>query len=116
MYTRGRVSEDVYQQEMGLIRTRRKWLGEQRERLKAQLADLERYSFHEADVDALRGRVETRLSYANADDRRFVLEAVGTPVIVNEGGTWKVEIRVPRAAAETEDLQIAPARPESNDT
>ena len=116
MYTRGRVSEDVYQQEIALIRTRRKWLAEQRERLKSQLADLERYSFQESDVDALRERIETRLSHANADDRRFVLEAVGTRVIVNHGGIWEVEIRVPKADTQTEELQIATTRPESNYT
>ena len=37
--SRGQVNEDVFNQEVGLIRTRQRWLTEQRERLEQQLLD-----------------------------------------------------------------------------
>ena len=115
-YTRGKVSEDVYQQEIGLIRTRRKWLTEQRQRLESQLAQLNECNINDDDLKMLRTRVANRLDQAAPEDRRFVLEAVGTQVLVDEGGRWEVEIHVPRAESPAQELQIVTTRPGSNYT
>ncbi len=98
MAARGVVSEAVYEQEAGLIRTKQRWIKEQRERIAGQLADLERHSFNPESVAVLRKRLDARLAGATAEDRRFVLEAVGTKVIVQANGTWELELQVPRGA------------------
>ncbi len=85
--TRGNVSEEVFNQETGLIRTKQRWIAEQRERLERQLADIQRYSFDPQSIEMLRQRLAARLATATPDDRRFILEAVGTKVIVHADGT-----------------------------
>ena len=85
--TRGDVSEEVFNQEIGLIRTRQRWIAEQRDRLEQQLADIQRYSFDPQSIEMLRQRLEARLATETPDDRRFILEAVGTKVMVQADGT-----------------------------
>ena len=112
----GRVSEQVYEQEAGLIRTKLQWIVEQRDRIAEQLADLERYRFDPASVEILRNRLDTRLASATEEDRRFILEAIGARVIVQTDKTWELELQVPREVPEHTDnaLQIANSRPESD--
>ena len=114
----GEVSEQVFEQETGLIRTKLQWIVEQRDRVLAQLADLERYRFDPVSVELLRKRLDTRLSSATEEDRRFILEAIGTKVIVQTDQSWELELQVPREVPEHVDnaLQIANSRPESNST
>jgi hypothetical protein len=115
--SRDKVSERVFTQEIGLIRTRLSWLAEQRELLEHQLANVRRCSFDPEDVKRLRQRLEARLSAATPEDRRFILEAVGTKVIVQADGTWELEIQVPHEIpAPVPALQIVNSRPGSNDT
>ncbi len=110
---RGAVSQSVYEQEVGLMRTKQRWIAEQRERLTGQLADLELHSFQPEGVESLRRRLDARLAGATAGDRRFVLEAVGARIIVQSNGTWELELQVPRGAPEptASGLQIADTRP-----
>jgi len=106
------ITERVFSQEIGLIQTRRRWLAEQREHLEAQLADLRRNSFDPQDVEVLRERLETRLATASADDRRFVLEALSSKVIVQGDGNWELELQVPRSVPESDGaLQVKNNRP-----
>ena len=92
----GKVSDEVFDQEVGLIRTRRRWIAEQRDRLGAQLADLERYSLSPELIGSLRQRLEGHLTGATLQDRRFVLEAVGAEVVAQGNGAWELELEVPR--------------------
>ena len=109
---RGNVSEAVFDQEVGLIRTRQRWLAEQRERLEGHLADIQRYSFDPKSIEILPRRLEAKLETATPDDRRFILEAVGTKVIVQADGTWELELQVPREVqAQEGGLQIVNTRP-----
>ena len=63
----------------------------------------------------LRQRLEARLATETPDDRRFILEAVGTRVMVQADGTWELELQVPREVPPPEGgLQIVNARPECN--
>ena len=105
------VSEQVFQQEVGLIRTRRRWLQEERHRLEQQLADVERLTFSPDAVESLRRRLDERLTRATPEDRRFVLESLGAKVIAYPDATWDMEIELPRQVQS--DLQIAHSRPES---
>ena len=89
----GRVSDEVFEQEGGLIRIRRRCIAEQRRRLEAQLADLERYSLSPETISSLRQRLEGHLAGATLLHRRFVLEAVGAKVVAQGnwgggGGNW----------------------------
>ena len=114
MFTRNKVSEEVYEKEVGLITTRRRWISEQRERLTVQLQQLKRHTFTPEDIDALLCRVRSRLAGASPSDRRFVLEAVGTSVFSRGDGSWEVELEIPKTASE--ELQVVSNQPESNYT
>jgi site-specific DNA recombinase len=108
------VSEQVFQQEVGLIRARRRWLEEERNRLENQLADIERLSFSPDTVESLRCRFEERLERATPEDRRFVLESLGAKVIAFPDGTWDMEIELPRQVQS--NMQIEHSVPGSNST
>ena len=114
--SRGTVSEEVLTQETGLIRTKQLWIAEQKQRLEEQLNDIQRYSFDSRSVDILRQRLEAKLASATPDDRRFILEAIDTTVLVQADGTWELEIQVLREvpAPETDALQIVSTRPGMN--
>ena len=113
---RGAVSEAVFEEEVGLIRTKQRWITEQQERVQGQLADLERYRFDPEVVGLMRERLETRLDGASPEDRRFVLEAINAKAIVQADKTWELEVQVPREAPAHEELQIVNTRPGSNYT
>ncbi len=110
--SRGTVSEEVFNQEIGLIRTKQRWIAEQQERVEHQLEDIQRYSFDPQSIETLRQRLEARLAAATPEDRRFVLEAVGANIIVQADGAWELELQVPREVPTPEsDLQIVNSRP-----
>ena len=112
--TRGGVSEEVFNQEIGLIHTRQRWITERKEVLEQQLLDIQRYSFDPQSIEMLRQRLETRLATATLEDQRFILEAVGAKVLVQADSTWELELQVPREVREPQgDLQIVNTRPES---
>ncbi|MBI2859618.1 MAG: recombinase family protein, partial [Chloroflexi bacterium] len=113
---RGSVSEAVYEEEVGLIRTKQRWIAEQRERVQGQLGDLERYRFDPHVVELMRERLDARLAGATPEDRRFVLESVGAKVIMQADKTWELEVQVPRQVPapdkpEKRDLQIVNSLP-----
>ncbi len=105
----GKVSEEIYGQEIGLIQTRRRWIDEQRQRLEAQIADLECFTVTPESLAALRSRVEERLESASVEDRRFVLDTIGASVITQGDGTWELELKVPREIPT--EVQIANTLP-----
>jgi site-specific DNA recombinase len=113
--SRAHVSEDVFNQELGLIRTRQHWIGEQTERVQAQLSDLERYTVSPEVVSILRQRLEARLARSTPDDKRYILLAVGAKVIAQADRSWELELQVPREVPEPEDaLQIVNSQPGLN--
>jgi len=115
--TRGNVSGKVFDQEVGLIRTRQRWIAEQRDRLEQQLVDIQRYILDPQGIEMLCQRLEAKLATATPDDRRFILEAVGTKAMVKADETWELELQVPREVPALESgLQIVNARLESNCT
>ena len=115
--SRGTVSEEVLNQEIGLIRTRQRWIAEQRQRLEEQLWDVQRYSFDPKNIELLRRRLEARLETPTPEDRRYILNALGVNVLVQSDGTWELELQVPREVPQPDgDLQIVNSRPEWNDT
>lgn len=105
------LSEKVFQEEVGLIRARRHWIEEEKYRLAGQLADIQRLTFNPEAVGALRSRLEERLRRATPEDKRFVLESLGTNIIAYPDGSWDIEIELPGELRR--DLQIVQSRPES---
>ena len=115
--SRTNVSEEVFNQEVGLIRTRQRWIQEQRQRVQAQLSDVERFSFSAEAIAQRRNRLDARLAGATVQDRRFVLEALDTNVMVHADGSWELELQVPRQIVAPEEvLPIVNDRPGSNCT
>jgi hypothetical protein len=112
--SRQRVSEEVFNQELGLIRTRQRWLAEQRERLDQQLADVQRYNIDPETVERLRQRLAARLKSASPGDRKFILDALNVRVVAQVNGAWELELQVPREMpVPADDLQIVNSRPGS---
>ena len=112
------MNEAVYEEEIGLIHTRQRWLADHRQRVEAQLTDLERYRFDPDAIGIMRERLDTRLTGATVEDRRFILEAVGARVIMHDDKTWELEVQVPRHSepADADLLPIVNSRPESIST
>ena len=113
---RGAVSEQVFEEEIGLIHTKQRWIAEQRERVEEQLTELDQFRYDPASVELLRHRLDAKLSGASQEDRRFVLEAINAKVIVQTDKTWELELQIPREASEptSDPLQVVKGRPESN--
>ena len=115
--SRGTVSEEILNQEIGLIRTRQLWIVEQRQRLEQQLSDIQRFSFDPQTVEILRQRLEAKLETSTPEDRRYILNASGVKVLVQADKSWELELQVPRELPQPEEvLQIVNSRPESNYT
>ena len=114
---RNDVSEEIFNQEIGLIRTKQRWIEEQLDRVQTQNNELERFSFSPEAVTLLRERLDARLTGATSEDQRFVLEAVGTKVLAQTDGTWELELQIPRQiTGPAEEVQIVNSRPGSNYT
>ena len=108
--TRGNISEDVFHQEIGLIRTKQGWIVEQKERVGQQLADIRRHSVDPLSIGILRERLGARLETATPEDRRFILDAVGAIAIAQADGTWELELQVPQSSPEPVQTVYAESR------
>lgn len=92
--THGRVSDEAYDRERGLLLAERKWVSEERERITQRLADLRKQSVSLVSLDQLRQQMAERLFSDKFEDRRFILEALRTRVIVTEDGATDVEFTI----------------------
>ncbi|MEE8158150.1 MAG: recombinase family protein, partial [Dehalococcoidia bacterium] len=105
--SRFEVSDDAFQQEVGLIRTRRRWIGEERGRVQAQLDDLGDGPPDPAAMAKLGDALSERLAGATPEDRRSVLDAVGATIIAQGDGTWELELEIPQEPPPSEpEMQI----------
>ena len=112
--SRFEVSEDAFQQEVGLIRARRRWIGEERERVQSRLNDLGDGPPDPKALGMLAGRLKERLSSATCQDQRFILDALGATIIAQGDGTWELELEIPPdPSADTPEVQIVNERPRS---
>jgi len=92
---RGKVSEEVYERQQSLLTAERQWIAEERERIHGELTHLNQQSVSLVSLEQLRGQVEEKLASTEFADRRFILEALGTKVIVNTEGSLEVEFAIP---------------------
>jgi hypothetical protein len=83
--------------------------------VQAKLSDLEWYSFNPEAIALLRQRLEANLAGSTHEDKRFILEAVGTKVIAQADGSWELELQVPcQPIVQDKGFQIVNSRPGLN--
>ena len=90
----GKVSDEAYDLQMVLLLAERRWASEERERITQRLADLRKKSVSLVSLDQLRQQMADRLFSDKFADRRFVLEALNTKVIVTTEGAIEVEFTI----------------------
>jgi len=92
---RGKVSDGAYDKQRTLLSAERQWVAEERERVEEQLARLNQESVSLVSLEQLRGRLQQKLASTEFADRRFILEALGTKIIVTTCGSIEVEFAIP---------------------
>ena len=91
---RGKVSDEAYDRQMVLLLAERKWVSDERERIARRLAELRKQSVSLVSLDQLRQQMADRLFSDKFEDRRFILEALNTRVIVTTDGATEVEFTI----------------------
>ena len=92
---RGKISEDAYDRQQELLLTEKKWISEERKRLQEKLAELKQRSVSLIGLEQLRQRMADKILSNSFADRRFVLEALQTRVIVTaDGAAAEVEFTI----------------------
>jgi phage shock protein A len=94
-----RISDEAFERQLTQIETKQRWITQERERTLEQLSQLKAKSISLVGLEQLRGKVEQRLASGEFADRRYVLEALGTRIIVTTEGTSEVEFTIPAKAA-----------------
>lgn len=92
---RGKVSDEAYDRQQSLLTAERQWIAEERERIREQLVHLKEESVSLISLERLRGQLEKKLASTEFADRRFILEALGTKVIVTTTGSVEIELAIP---------------------
>ncbi len=92
---RGKVSDEAYDKQQSLLTAERQWIAEERERIREQLVHLKEESVSLISLERLRGQLEKKLASTEFADRRFILEALGTKVIVATTGSVDIEFAIP---------------------
>ncbi|NVM22820.1 MAG: recombinase family protein [Desulfobacterales bacterium] len=90
-----RISDEAFERQLIQIETERKWIAEQRGRVSEELSKLRTKSASLVGLEQLREQVEQKLESAEFADRRFVLEALGTRIIVTTEDAVEVEFAIP---------------------
>ena len=94
-----RISDEAFERQLTQIETKQRWITQERERTLEQLSQLKAKSISLVGLEQLRGKVEQRLASREFADRRYILEALGTRIIVTTEGTSEVEFTIPAKAA-----------------
>ena len=92
---RGKVSDEAYDKQRTLLSAERQWIVEEGERIREQLARLNQESVSVVSLERLRGQLEQKLASTEFADRRFILEALGTKIIVTTQGSVEIEFAIP---------------------
>jgi len=90
-----RISEEAFERKLTQIGARRKWLAGERQRVSEELSKLRATASSLVGLEQLRERLEERLASTEFADRRFILEALGTRVIVTRDGSIEIEFAIP---------------------
>lgn len=95
---RGALSDEALDQSAALLRAERSHYLDEVERQKAAIATVEHTQAAIDSMAALTGRICSRLGSASPEERRWVLEALDTKVMVSEDGDLDISIGVPQQA------------------
>jgi len=98
---RGKVSDEAYEKQGNLLKAERQWVTEEKERVDEKLKRLNQESVSLVSLERLRGQVERKLASTEFADRRFILEALGTKVVVTTNGSVEVEFAIPTEKGES---------------
>jgi len=88
---RGKVSDDAYERQQNLLLAEKQWIAEERQRNSAKLAHLRQQSVLLVGLEELRKQMAGKLNSREFADRRFILEALGTRVIITSEGAIEIE-------------------------
>jgi len=91
---RGKVSDEAYERQTALLLAEKKWISEERQRIQQKLIDLKQQSVSLAGLEQLRERMAVKILSNSFEDRRFILEALNTKVIVTTDGRTEVEFTI----------------------
>jgi hypothetical protein len=103
---RGKVSDEPYERQQSLLLAERRWIIEARERIEKQLDKLRQNAVALVNLEGLRGQVEQKLASTEFADRRFVLEALGTKVIVTTEGKVEVELTIGGERSKSDEIAL----------
>jgi site-specific DNA recombinase len=97
---RGQISDEAYLRQRGLLLAERKWIAERAKKGQEELEHLKSLSRSRMSLEQLRSQVAHRLGSSSFADRRFILEALGTRVIVTTEGALEVEFTIGQRKSE----------------
>ena len=103
---RGKVSDEPYERQQSLILAERQWIIDERERIERQLNQLQQQLVSLTGLEQLRGQVEQKLASTEFADRRFILEALGTKVIVTAQSSLEVEFTIAGERCESDEIAL----------
>ena len=89
------ISEEIFERQLALLSAERAWCSEERDRLARQLEDSHQTVITAKNVRALQERIGDKLANAGFKDKRFVLEALETSILVAEDGAIRLTFSVP---------------------
>jgi len=91
---RGKISDDAYERQQALLTAERKWVAEERTRVQEKIIELNKRSASLVGLEQLRKRMAEKILSNSFADRRFILEALQTKVIVTGEGAVEVEFTI----------------------
>ncbi len=91
---RGQISDEAYQRQRGLLLAERTWIAERARKGHDELEHLRRLASSQMSLEQLRSQVAHKLDSSSFEDRRFILEALATRVIVTTEGALEVEFTI----------------------
>lgn len=103
---RGKVSDEPYDRQLSLLLAERRWIFEEKERVQEQIGKLKRNAVALVNLEVLKGQVEQKLASTEFADRRFVLEALGTKVLVTTEGKVEVEFTIGAGQGENDEIAL----------
>ena len=89
------LSDEAFPQEQALLKTKRKWIEEEIQRLKEKVETTQRFAVDRETIETMRNRLGRNLDRATDEDWRVILEALDTKVLAFGDGTWDIEINIP---------------------
>lgn len=92
---RGDFGDEIYQRQLALLKAERSWCQDEGERLERQLESMQQRALDVEKVRAMCSQFSSRLDNATEEDRRFILESLGTKVTVSEDGRIRLTFSLP---------------------